>query len=275
MIKRLKQIGLPLLLIVISGVFLTGCSIGGKKNSSQIDERTTTKPTPQPTKSPQESIAQRPYVSLVPSSDGHRLTLKMTRIPGSVKSFEYELIYFADFEGNKIERGVDSGGRPVDLSGKTEYSKEFLLGSESCTTGRCKYRYDEGVSEGMLTLKFIGDNGTDKFMTSYRLQTNLTLKDGLSSGDGGFIFKPTGKITGTVITMQTAGIPKDITFIPRSLSYAFYPSAIKGNVSFTSTATGVSIYGYNGTTWNKLDTTAADGQLTAESSGNFLFILGE
>lgn len=277
MTNKVKQFSLPLLLVIASGILLTGCSIGGSKNTDQVGKPTITQPTPQPTKSVQESIIVRPYISLLPGSDGHRLTLKMVKIPLVIKSFEYELIYFADFEGNKIERGVDSGGRPVDLLGKTDYTKEFLLGSESCSTGKCKYRYDEGVTEGTLTLKFISDKGIDKFITSFRLQNTISAKEGLSTGDGGFLFNPTGKINGIALTIQTAGLPKGIEFNPKSSPYAIFPSTVvnKGSVSFTSTISGGPIYGYNGTTWNKLETTSANGQLTAESSGNFLFILGE
>lgn len=275
--KKLKRLSLPFIFIVISGVLLTGCSLGGPKSNDQASKPTTTQPTPRPTKSVEESILVRPFISLIPSGDAHRLTLKMTKIPVDIKSFEYELIYFADFEGNKIERGVDTGGRPVDLNGKAEYTKEFLLGSESCTTGKCKYRYDEGVSEGTLTLKFISDKGVDKFMTSYRLQGSLSAKEGLSTGDGGFFYKTTGKINGIALTMQTTGLPKEIEFNPKSSPYGIFPSAVvsKGSVSFTTNITTGSIYGYNGSIWQKLETTIAEGKFTADSSGNFLFIIGE
>lgn len=274
--RKLKHFGFLFLLVLASGVLLTGCSIGKPKDSTKTSGTTISKPTPQPTKSPEESSSSRPYISLIPSADAHRLTLKLARIPSEITSFEYELIYFADFEGNKIERGVDSGGRAVDITGKTEYAKEFLLGSESCTTGKCKYRYDEGVSEGVLTLKFISSEGTDKYSTSYRLQNTTLAKEGLSTGDGAFMFKLTTKPVGVYLTMTTAGLPKIGEFTPQSSPYAIYPTTnYKGTVTFNSTLTEVSIYGYNGSAWQKLETTTTNGQLTAESSGNFLFILGK
>jgi len=276
--KKLKRFGLPLLLVAALVLLVFG-ALQIKKNStvdSTKDRPLTVQPTPQPTKSAEESIATRPYVSLLPSVDAHRLTLKMANLPPDIKGFEYELIYFADFEGNKIERGVDSAGRQVDLIGKSDFAKEFLLGSESCTTGKCKYRYDEGVSEGTLTLKFYNKNGgVDKYMTSFRLQSGTSAKEGLSTGDGSFVFTLTGKPTGYYLTMSMAGLPKQIDFSPKSLPYSIFPSlSYKGTVAFNSTQTEFKIYGYNGSVWQKLDTKIANGQLTAESSDNYLFILG-
>ena len=57
-------------------------------------------------------------------------------------------------QGNEIEKGL--GDTIKDVSRKI--SKDMLLGTESCTNG-CKYKYDEGVSCGTLTLNFITDNG--------------------------------------------------------------------------------------------------------------------
>ena len=268
MLKKLS----PIIFIIFCGLVLSGCSLGKNKNSQ--DATPTVKPNPKAVKSIEKSVKERPFVSLTPTTDGHRLTIRIRNISPQVKSLEYELIYFADFEGNKIERGLDTGGRPVFLEGKTEFSKEILFGSESCTTGKCKYRYDEGVSEGTLTLKFNYEEGVDKYMSSFRLQTGKQAAEGLSTGDGTFLLKPAVKLNGYYLTLSTAGIPANLDKDPVGLPYSVFPTiSSKGIVSFKSDTTDANIYAYDGKVWKQLETKIDGGTLTANTSGEQTFIL--
>jgi len=153
------------LLIISSSFLLSAC---GKKT-----ETTTSTPVKKTTKSIQIELAdnEKPYVSLIPSTDGHTLTFKVNNIPSKFSTAEYELIYTAQDEKIEIEKGVSG---TVKLEGSTTISKDLLLGTASCTNG-CKYKYDEGVTGGTLTLTlttddnqyfsyetpFVLENGTD------------------------------------------------------------------------------------------------------------------
>ena len=53
-------------------------------------------------------------------------------------------------DGNmEIEKGLGDTIKDVG----TTIERKLLLGTESCTNG-CKYKYDEGVSGGTISLKF-------------------------------------------------------------------------------------------------------------------------
>lgn len=260
--------------IIFSTLFLSGC--GPKKSSKVPTNVPKAQPTPYPTKPIEQSIGERPFVSILPTSDSHWLTLEVKNIPAGTKNLEYELLYFADVEGNKIERGVSTIGQPALLESQTDFLKKILLGTASCTTGTCKYKYDEGVTEGTLSLVF---DGTTKYDTPFKLQKGKEATSGLTA-DNTFSFVASGLVGGGVyLTMSSIGVlaqlPTGVT--PKVIPYGiFSSSAIKaGTVSFKTSLTSVSIYGFNGKSWSKLNTQVSGGEAKATSSGQNIFILAE
>ncbi len=141
------------------------------------------------------SLEQRPYVTLTPRTDGKEFTLDISRIDNA-QIIEYELIYLSQ----GLSRGVIGS---IDLDGESEISRKLLLGT--CSKDVCKY--DEGIEEGTLTLRFRSSEGTRKFVTDFHLQQG---DDKLTSLDGNFSL--TGKINKSAfyITMLTVGLPKAI-----------------------------------------------------------------
>jgi len=270
----MKKILLVVILLSVA-VSLSGCA---KKKTVEAPPSQTA-PTPVPTRPVEETINERPYVSLNITSDNHWLTLEIKNIKKGVTAIEYELTYFADFEGNRIERGVSTGGKPIDLSGQTEFSKKLLLGSASCTTGTCKYKYDEGVNEGMLVLTLIGDSGREKYESAFRIQKGNEAKEGLSTGDGVFaLVSSVLPLKSSYLTISSVGIlvqlPEGV--MAKSVPYGVFPSVSgKGTISFKTSLTGVSLYTLSGKTWQKLETTLTDGKATADFSNTSLFILGQ
>lgn len=260
--------------LIFCTLLLSGCSL---KKSSGAGKVT---PSPEPTVIPErpieESIGDRPYVSLVPTADGHWVNLEIKNFAKGISSFEYDLIYFADFEGSKIERGVTTGGVPVEVTG-SDFSKKILFGSASCTTGVCKYKYDENVTEGSFVLNLKSDRGTERYESAYRIQKGSEGKDGLTTGDGIFSFVSTSlKAKSQYLTMSSIGVPASLPagLTPKSVPYAIFPIIKeKGTVSIKTSLTEGTIYGYNGKSWQKLTTTFAEGGATAQTSGNYLFIL--
>ena len=98
-------------------------------------------------------LGKRPYVTLVPTSDGAEIIISMEKMSDFDK-IEYELTYLADnpqSAGEKIERGATGS----DINPKDEkYKKSILLG-----TGSKGVRSpDRNIEDGKLTLHlFKGD----------------------------------------------------------------------------------------------------------------------
>ena len=142
-------IGLGLLTIVV--VFIIA---KGSKN-------TDTPATEDEVSIPEISQDQRPMVSLTPTSDGHWLNFKVQNIKvKGASTMDYELIYTT---GTGIQQGVPG---TVKLEG-ADVERKLLLGSESSG----KFRYDEGVKEGTMTIKFRNSAGKllGKLSTTFNL----------------------------------------------------------------------------------------------------------
>src|SRR3972149_8163539 len=160
--KFLPLIFLLLGVLVLVGVFFL---IKGKKEVPQDEEE----------KVPEIAFENRPITSLTPSEDGHWLKLQIDKVKIKAKSLDYELLY-------KLPDGRTQGvPGTVDLSSTTKIERDLLLGSESSG----KFRYDEGVEEGTLTLRFRNSKGilTAKFLTEFSLISDTKT---LSSIDGKF-----------------------------------------------------------------------------------------
>jgi len=140
-------------------------------------------------------LSERPFVTLTPRNDGREFTMEISRIK-NIDTVEYELVYLSQ----GLSRGVIGS---IDLNGQTSISRKLLLGT--CSRNVCKY--DEGIEEGTLTLRFRGAAGTRKFIADFHLQQGV--KE-LTSIDGKF--KLAGKLPSGAfyITMSTVGLPKEI-----------------------------------------------------------------
>jgi len=157
--------------LVIAIIFALSLSACGKKNQ-QADIA----PTPTP-RLIEIELENRPYISLIPRSDGHELKLKIDKISTDIKTIEYELIYMATDEDLEIEKGL-SGTIDIDSD---NIEKDLLLGTASCTNG-CKYKYDEGISSGSLNIILTTKNNQiAMFETPFvLLNTAQVKKDGLT-----------------------------------------------------------------------------------------------
>lgn len=146
---------------------------------------------------PEIAFEKRPVASLTPTKDGHWLNLVIDKIEISASSLDYELLY-------KLPDGRTQGvPGTVALDGKTSIERKLLLGSESSG----KFRYDEGVEIGTLTIRFRSDKGKliGKLSTDFHLQTNVVE---LSSVDGKFKFTLDKKPKdGFYLIMETFGVP--------------------------------------------------------------------
>jgi hypothetical protein len=196
----LLLLGIGVLVLILVFVFIKNFS----KEKGVVDEEVAI----------EIAFKDRPVASLTPSEDGHWLNLKVDKIKvAKSSSLDYELLYTLP-DGRT--QGVPG---TVDLKGKTSFERKLLLGSESSG----KFRYDEGVKEGSLTVRIRDSKGKllAKFSTKWHLQSNET---DLTSVDGNFKYTLTGKPKGMFfVTMETFGLPSyEETDLPASVESGPY-----------------------------------------------------
>jgi len=188
---------LPLILLGVGVVFLVVAFLVVRflqKPAEVVDEDENV---------PEIPFELRPYTSLTPTEDGHYLKLAIVDIKVEAASMDYEILY-------KVTDGRTQGvPGSVKLTG-ADVDKDILLGSESSG----KFRYDEGVSEGTLTLRFRNDKGKliGKLTTDFHLQPAVGPDsigvENLTSLDGKFSYMlDSVPKTGFFVTMSTFGVP--------------------------------------------------------------------
>jgi hypothetical protein len=183
---------LPLILFVVGVVVVVGVFfvVKGRKKDSKVEvEETALIEVP---------LEKRPVVSLTPTEDGHYLNLKVEKIMiEGATSMDYQLLYDVP---NAPSQGIPG---TVDIEGKDSFEAELLLGSESSG----KFRYDEGVEEGTITLRFRNEEGKllVKFSAEFHLQS---ASSSLTSLNEKFTFELDSiPKKGYFVTMETIGFP--------------------------------------------------------------------
>lgn len=226
---------LPFILLGIGILVLVVVFLVIKKNKSNVpvekEETTVTL-----------SLNERPVASLTPSADGHWLKLSLTKILASAASMDYELLY-------QLPDGRTQGvPGSIKLSGQDKIERDLLMGSESSG----KFRYDEGVKAGTLTIRFRNDAGKliTKLSTGFAF---LSKTKELKSIDEKFGYKLASiNNKDFFVVMETFGIPAETPVKVGSGPFGVFTSskmAVSGIVSLE----GTNIYGYSGSSWIKLD----------------------
>jgi len=191
--------------IFLSGIFLSSC---GKKKTD-----TTASPSPAP-KLIEMEIDQKPYISLIPRTDGHELTLKINHIPKDITQIEYELIYTATDGTIEMEKGV---GDTLKVE-STLITKNLLLGTASCTN-TCKYKYDEGVVGGTLSLIFINSAGQmSTYETDFVLSSSAQINQNKNIGLPEFTINATVNTGQYFVLLQNYGMPNSSTLADKIYS---------------------------------------------------------
>lgn len=161
------------------------------------------------------AFADRPFASLTPTSDGHYINLTIDKIKlAKAVSLDYELLYSLP-DGRT--QGVPG---TVDLKGESKFERKLLLGSESSG----KFRYDDGVEDGSLTIRLRDAKGKllAKFSTKFHLQSSDQI---LTSIDQNFSYKLDKKPKGMYfITMETFGVMDSSVSSVESGPYGIFSS---------------------------------------------------
>lgn len=196
---------------------------------------------------PELPLSQRPYTRLVPTEDGHYLNMIVSnfKVPGAV-SMDYEL-YYDTAEG--ITQGVPG---KINLDGKQSVERQLLLGSESSG----KYRYDEGVDDGTLTLRFRDADGKliGKVAGQWSFVTDTTE---LASLDGKFKYTLEKEAKGVYfVIMPTFGVPQDATGEVVSGPYGIFAS--EGGPFAGSVDLNGNVYAWYGSNWQSVSGSSDD-----------------
>lgn len=223
---------LPIILFVIGLGVVTAAGffvIRSRKTKEDVEDTSLLRDIP---------LEKRPITTLIPSEDGHWLKLVIEKLKiEDAKSLDYELLY-------KLPDGRTQGvPGTIKLTGQSEIERDLLLGSESSG----KFRYDEGVENGTLTLRFRNENGRliAKFTTEFSLLSNTK---SLSTPDDGFRISLSRAPKGTFfVLMETFGMPDnppgDVVSGPYGL-LASSDSIPGGDVELSG-----DLYRYTGTKW--------------------------
>src|SRR3972149_5866047 len=221
-------LGIGILVIVGAFLFVRGRKVGESEE-------------------PEEEIAlldvalnERPIVSLTPSEDGHYLYLNIDKITIDAASLDYELLY-------KTEDGVLQGvPGTVDVKAKDNFEADILLGSESSG----KFRYDEGVEEGTISLKFRNSQGKllAKFESEFHMQTSTDL---LTSIDKVFNYELEKESEEFFVAMSTVGYPGESPSDVETGPYGIFSSSPQ-KVSGTVDLGFDNVYYWDGNNWQKL-----------------------
>lgn len=206
----LVLIGSVLVVILVVVFFIAKGMKGGSATPTQED-----------TNVPELPQSEWPVVSLIPTgnpavkgSDGHWLDFKVQKINVSgATSMDYELVY------NTTDGGQQGVPGTVKLDG-TDIDRPLLMGSESSG----KYRYDAGVEQGTMTLKFRDTGGKliGKLSTDFHLQSGVTT---LTSIDGNFTYELDKVAKGVFfVTMKTFADPVASMVVVSQNGYSVFAS---------------------------------------------------
>ena len=182
-------------------------------------------------------LSGRPYVSMTPTDDGHYLDMVVNKITIPATTMDYEMLY------NLPDGRAQGTPGTITLNGQSSIERKFLLGTES--SGH--FRYDVGVKDGTLTLRFRNAKAQliAKYTTQFALLTNTK---SLSSVDETFKATLTKVPTGFQVVMETFGLPADasgdVKYGPFGI-FASNTTPLVGSVDPTS----YKISRYNGTAW--------------------------
>lgn len=234
--KTMKEY-LPLILLFSGVLILVGAFlfVRGSKNKDVFPEEK------EETALLDLPIEERPVVTLTPTSDGHYLRLRVEKITFEAFNLEYMLLY--DVPGG-VQQGVPG---TLPLQGVQEVEEDLLLGSESSG----KFRYDEGVERGSITLRFRNEEGQllVKFESEFHLQTNTDI---LSSPDAVLKYELASESEEYFVTMSTVGLPNGFEGEIDGGPYGIFTSFTK-EMKGTVDSVFDDVFYWDGKTWEELD----------------------
>lgn len=247
--KKALIIGAVVLLLLVLG----GWAISSR-NTEPAQEEETSKKTRITEPTNIIPVEERPYLKIVPFSDGKNLEIIVDSVKKSAAEAEYEL----EYQAGSLLQGAFGSINIATLPGK----EKVLLGSCSAG-GACTYHED--VKGGTLLTRFSGTDESYALKSDWRYFENATKETEFSSKDAKFqIVSDDLKTQQYLIVFNTAGYPeglkKTVVSDPYSLTAS---STLSGTAELTMRANEegeLSIMGWDGKTWNEFSGTV-DGKM--------------
>lgn len=259
---------------VLIGITAAILVLGGGIYLWQRKQQMQTTPTPTTTKKKVSSpvnlipVAERPFVRLEPSSDGHYISIIIETIKKPATNLEYEM----EYQTGSMLQGF---GGVINI-GRLPVTERKLFGSQSAGGA---ITYHEDIQGGNLELQF-GGSENYAVKSAWRYFTNTAKESKFSSQDTKFsITSPKLGDFAQLIVYNTPGFPEEINQALLSDPYSLSASrSLEGvgdvTVSIRHTGEG-QIMGFDGETWQTLPTTFADNLNTATGPLMQVYILTE
>ncbi len=262
-LKKKLFIIVPAVLLLIGGIVFA---------VNRSNKLTTPDPAPSSKKKVQSPVnvipvADRPYLRLEPSSDGHYITLTVKEVKKSANQLDYEM----EYQTGSMLQGF-GGLMKLD---KLPVSDKKLFGSQSAGGA---ITYHEDIKGGNLLAQFTGGEAY-AVKSAWRYFTNSLKATEFSSQDTKFSVKNADLSKYSyLIIYNSPGYPAELK--QELLSDPYVLSAEKSlqtlssklEVSFRSSEEG-QIMGYDGSKWQEMSTTYSDGLAQASGPAMDVYVL--
>lgn len=262
-LKKKLLIILPIVLLLIVGAVIV---INKNKKAAEQPAQVSTK---KKISSPVNviAVADRPYMRLEPSADGHYITIDIEEIKKSASQLNYEM----EYQTGSMLQGF---GGLISLS-KLPVSEKKLFGSQSAGGA---ITYHEDIKGGNFLAEF---SGTESYAvkSAWRYFENSGKATEFTSQDAKFTVSNASLASYSyIIIYNSPGYPG--TLKADLLSDPYVVTAEKSlktisskfEVSIRASEEG-QIMGYDGTKWQKMDSTYADGAVKASGALMDVYVL--
>jgi hypothetical protein len=262
-IKKKLYIILPILvLLIIGGIFLINKN---KKTAEQPVQVNTKKKISSPVNL--IDVSERPYMRLEPSADGHYITIAIEEVKKAASQLNYEM----EYQTGSMLQGF---GGLITL-GKLPISEKKLFGSQSAGGA---ITYHEDIKGGNFLAEL---SGTESYAvkSAWRYFQNSLKATEFTSQDNKFTVSNDSLASYSyVIIYNSPGYPGELK--SELLSDHYVVTAEKSlktissnfTVSFRSNEAG-QVMGYDGSKWQKMDSTNEDGMVKASGAIMDVYVL--
>lgn len=260
--KKVLVIALLLIIAIVTGVVLF---VKNKKTAAPVATTATKKKVQSPVNV--IAVADRPYISLEPSADGHYITTNVIEVKKTATQLDYEM----EYQTGSMLQGF---GGLIKLD-KLPVSDKKLFGSQSAGGA---ITYHEDIKGGNLLAQF---TGTESYAvkSAWRYFANSDQASEFSSQDTKFTVgnQELSKYSYIVIYNSPgypAGLKGETISDPYVVRAEKSLKTISSNfaVSIRSSEEG-QIMGYDGAKWQKMDSEYSDGAVKTSGPIMDLYIL--
>ena len=251
--KKKLLIVLPVVaLLIVGAIFL----FNKNKKPAAVANQTVTKKKVQ---SPVNviAVAERPYLSLEPSADGHYITITVAEVKKTASQLDYEM----EYQTGSMLQGF---GGLIKLD-KIPVSDKKLFGSQSAGGA---ITYHEDIQGGNLLAQFTGSENY-AVKSAWRYFTNSGKVSEFSSQDTKFTIKNQELSKYSYIVIYNSpgypsGLKGEVISDPYVVTTEKSLKTISSNFEVSIRASeDAQVMGYDGSKWQKMDSKYSDGVVKA------------